>query len=149
MGITGAEAQEILLDPKRSCSGAHRCQEPTPGLDRWPLSGAAPGRTLAPQPAASAPKRGCTDSSSLLRTKFQGAQTLVRAPAHRRPRHSTEPGLRGPGSTCPLKKLASLSLRGHRQWANEPCASGCPGGAGSSSVDHQTVSVSRGSCTDF
>lgn len=79
-----------------------------------------------PSPADSAPKRGCTDPSSLLRTKFQGAQTLVRAPAHQRPRASEEPGLRGPPSTCPLRKLASLSLQSHTECANEPYASGCP-----------------------
>ena len=70
---------KYLFDPKRSWNGAHRCHEQIPWLDRWPLSQVAPGCIVAPQPCWFSPKQGCTHHSSLLTTKFQGAQTLVRA----------------------------------------------------------------------
>lgn len=79
-----------------------------------------------PSPADSAPKRGCTDPSSLLRTKFQGAQTLVRPlpDVPERARRARTPEV--PLPRVPWGKLASLSLQSHTECANEPCASGCP-----------------------
>lgn len=71
-------------------------------------------------------------------------------PAHQRPRDSVEPGLRGPPSTRPLRKLASLSLRVTWNVLMSLVLQDAPGWrTGSFSVDHHTVSASRASCTEF
>lgn len=71
-------------------------------------------------------------------------------PAHQRPRDSVEPGLRGPRSTRPLRKLASLSLRVTWNVLMSLVLQDAPGWrTGSFSVDHHTVSASRASCTEF
>lgn len=117
--------------------------------------------SLAPEPGC--PRLHSGSPALLILSKtglyrpFLSAQNQVsgrpdpgQGPAHQRPRDSVEPGLRGPPSTRPLRKLASLSLRVTWNVLMSLVLQDAPGWrTGSFSVDHHTVSASRASCTEF